>query len=323
MKKKKIKINYGNLFLLIVIIGFIAFGVVYLNHRLNYSDEDTKTPTNTTNTKKETDEVVRHLEKLGYTKDEISNISKNLSKQDVMKINKKYSHLSELSNIKYFHIENLERYENYFSKESNIETVVMNVNTSLDKEFYTDIKEIADPYDTLVLVNKFYALPSGIEPKTLVNIEGQKMTQEAADAMKKMVSDLRNEGLKIILQSGYRSEDTQDYLYNRYVKNYGKEEADTFSARPNHSEHQTGLAMDLSVDGTLSEAFENTEQFKWLNENAHKYGYILRYKKDKVYMTGYTYEPWHYRYVGVEVATIIKNENLTFEEYYVKYKGLY
>lgn len=141
--------------------------------------------------------------------------------------------------------------------------------------------------------------------------------------MKKMVSDLRNEGLKIILQSGYRSEDTQDYLYNRYVNNYGKEEADTFSARPNHSEHQTGLAMDLSVDGTLSEAFENTEQFKWLNENAHKYGYILRYKKDKVYMTGYTYEPWHYRYVGVEVATIIKNENLTFEEYYVKYKGLY
>lgn len=103
----------------------------------------------------------------------------------------------------------------------------------------------------------------------------------------------------------------------------GVKETDTYSARPNHSEHQTGLAMDLSTDGTLSEAFENTEQFKWLNENAHKYGYILRYKKDKVYMTGYTYEPWHYRYVGVEVATIIKNENLTFEEYYVKYKGLY
>ena len=73
----------------------------------------------------------------------------------------------------------------------------------------------------------------------------------------------------------------------------------------------------------LTEEFENTEQFKWLNENAYKYGYILRYKKDKVYMTGYTYEPWHYRYVGVEAATIIKNENLTFEEYYVKYKGLY
>lgn len=323
MKKKKIKINYGNLFLLIVIIGFIAFGVVYLSHRLNNSDADTKTPTNTTNTKKETNEIVSHLEKLGYKEVEISNISKNLSKEDIMKIEKKYSHLSELSNIKYFHIENLERYENYFSKESNIETVVMNVNTNIDKEFYTDIKEVADPYDTLVLVNKYYALPSGIEPKNLVNIEGQRMTSEAADAMEKMVSDLRKEGLKIILQSGYRSEDTQYYLYNRYANNYGKKEADTFSARPNHSEHQTGLTMDLSIDGTLSEAFENTEQFKWLNENAHKYGYILRYKKDKVYMTGYTYEPWHYRYVGVEVATIIKNENLTFEEYYVKYKGLY
>ena len=322
MKKKRIKINYGNLFLLIVVIGFIAFGVVYLSHRLNNND-DTNTTNNTTNTKKETNEVVSHLEKLGYKEDEITNISKNLSKEDIMKIDKKYSHLSELSNIKYFHIENLERYENYFSKESDVETVVMNVNTSLDKEFYTDIKEVTDPYDTLVLVNKFYALPSGIEPKSLVNIEGQKMTPEAADAMEKMVSDLRKEGLKIILQSGYRSEDTQYYLYNRYVNNYGKEEADTFSARPNHSEHQTGLAMDLSIDGTLSEAFENTEQFKWLNENAHKYGYILRYKKDKVYMTGYTYEPWHYRYVGVEVATIIKNEDLTFEEYYVKYKGLY
>lgn len=322
MKKKRIKINYGNLFLLIVVIGFIAFGVVYLSHRLNNND-DTNTTNNTTNTKKETNEVVSHLEKLGYKEDEITNISKNLSKEDIMKIDKKYSHLSELSNIKYFHIENLERYESYFSKESDVETVVMNVNTSLDKEFYTDIKEVTDPYDTLVLVNKFYALPSGIEPKSLVNIEGQKMTPEAADAMEKMVSDLRKEGLKIILQSGYRSEDTQYYLYNRYVNNYGKEEADTFSARPNHSEHQTGLAMDLSIDGTLSEAFENTEQFKWLNENAHKYGYILRYKKDKVYMTGYTYEPWHYRYVGVEVATIIKNEDLTFEEYYVKYKGLY
>ena len=87
MKKKKIKINYGNLFLLIVIIGFIAFGVVYLNHRLNYSDTDTKTPTNTTNTKKETNEVVSHLEKLGYTKDEISNISKKFIKYPLNWIN--------------------------------------------------------------------------------------------------------------------------------------------------------------------------------------------------------------------------------------------
>ena len=209
------------------------------------------------------------------------------------------------------------------NKENDYETVVMNVNIGLDREFYTNIKEVSDPYDTLVLVNKYYALPSGIEPKSLVNIEGEKMTPEAAEAMKKMISDLRSTGLTLNLISGYRSEDTQRTLYNRYGNSDGFDNADTYSARPNHSEHQTGLAMDVSENWDLTEEFENTEQFKWLNENAYKYGYILRYKKDKVYMTGYTYEPWHYRYVGVEAATIIKNENLTFEEYYVKYKGLY
>ena len=250
-------------------------------------------------------------------------ISNNLSSEVILSLDKKYDNLDKLSSVKYFHIENIDRYEEYMNKENDYETVVMNVNIGLDREFYTNIKEVSDPYDTLVLVNKYYALPSGIEPKSLVNIEGEKMTPEAAEAMKKMVSDLRNEGLKIILQSGYRSETRQKNLYDWYVSVDGVKETDTYSARPNHSEHQTGLAMDLSIDGTLSEAFENTEQFKWLNENAYKYGYILRYKKDKVYMTGYTYEPWHYRYVGVETATIIKNENLTFEEFYVKYKGLY
>lgn len=317
MRRKKVRINYGNLFLLIIVIGFIAFGVVYLNHRLNGN-----TITNGDTTKEESKEVT-YLKKLGYTCDDAKEISKNLSSDNIMNLDKMYKHLSELSSIKYFHIENLDRYEEYYNKEEKVEDVVMNVNIGLDKEFYSDVKVTSDPYDILVLVNKYYALPSGIEPKELVNIEGQQMTPEAADAMEKMVSDMRNDGLDIILQSGYRSEDTQDYLYNRYASRDGVKEADTYSARPNHSEHQTGLAMDLSVDGTLSEEFENTKQFDWLNENAHKYGYILRYKKDKVYMTGYTYEPWHYRYVGVEVATIIKNEDLTFEEYYVKYKNLY
>ena len=199
----------------------------------------------------------------------------------------------------------------------------MRVNTSIDKEFYTDIKTVDNPNDLLVLVNKFYALPSGIEPNDLIQVESVKMQREAGEALKEMATAMRNDGLKIILQSGYRSEDTQSYLYNRYVARDGKEEADTYSARPNHSEHQTGLAIDVSHDGTLEEYFEDTPQFEWLQDNAHKYGFILRYPKDKVYMTGYTYEPWHYRYVGIEVATLIKNENITFEEYYVKYKGLY
>ena len=321
MKKKKVRINFGNLFIVIFIFAFIVYGILFLYHKLN--SDNTTNDKNNNDIKSEVTSTDKKLESLGYSKKERETISNNLSSDVILSLDKKYDNLDKLSSVKYFHIENIDRYEEYMNKENDYETVVMNVNIGLDREFYTNIKEVNDPYDTLVLVNKYYALPSGIEPKTLVNIEGQKMTQEAADAMKKMVSDLRNEGLKIILQSGYRSETRQKNLYDWYVSVDGVKETDTYSARPNHSEHQTGLAMDLSVDGTLSEAFENTEQFKWLNENAHKYGYILRYKKDKVYMTGYTYEPWHYRYVGVEVATIIKNENLTFEEYYVKYKGLY
>ena len=290
-------------------------------NKLNNNDNGVNNGTNEVNEKAD----VKKLTKLGYSKSDAETLINNLDKSTIDKIDKKYDNLVEYSKVKYFHIENIDRYDSYKDKNSSmsISEVIMNVNTSLDKEFYSDIETIKDPDDTLVLVNKYYALPSGIEPKNLVDIEGEKMESVAADAMKKMISDLRSTGLDIILQSGYRSEETQSIIYNRNVTNRGKERADKYSARPNHSEHQTGLAMDLSTDGTLEETFENTKQFAWLQENAHKYGFIMRYPKDKVYMTGYGYEPWHYRYVGVEIATLIKNEGITFEEYYVKYKGLY
>ncbi len=319
-KKKKVKVHFGNLIVLIIIIGIGIFGIKTLYKQLNTDD------TNNTNSenKFESDPIKDKLVNLGYSKSESEEIINNLDKEEIEKIDKQYDYLVEFSKIKYFHIENIERYINLKNKSDySYDEIVMRVNTSIDKEFYTDIKTADNPNDLLVLVNKFYALPSGIEPNDLIQVEGVKMQREAGEALEEMATAMRNDGLKIILQSGYRSEDTQSYLYNRYVARDGKEKADTYSARPNHSEHQTGLAIDVSHDGTLEEYFEDTPQFKWLQDNAHKYGFILRYPKDKVYMTGYTYEPWHYRYVGIEVATIIKNENITFEEYYVKYKGLY
>ena len=319
-KKKKVKVHFGNLIVLIIIIGIGIFGIKTLYKQLNTDD------TNNTNSenKFESDPIKDKLVNLGYSKSESEEIINNLDKEEIEKIDKQYDYLVEFSKIKYFHIENIERYINLKNKSDySYDEIVMRVNTSIDKEFYTDIKTADNPNDLLVLVNKFYALPSGIEPNDLIQVEGVKMQREAGEALEEMATAMRNDGLKIILQSGYRSEDTQSYLYNRYVARDGKEKADTYSARPNHSEHQTGLAIDVSHDGTLEEYFEDTPQFEWLQDNAHKYGFILRYPKDKVYMTGYTYEPWHYRYVGIEVATIIKNENITFEEYYVKYKGLY
>lgn len=319
-KKKRVKVHFGNLIVLIIIIGIGIFGIKTLYKQLNTDD------TNNTNSenKFESDPIKDKLVNLGYSKSESKEIINNLDKEEIEKIDKKYDYLVEFSKIKYFHIENIERYINLKNKSDySYDEIVMRANTSIDKEFYTDIKTVDNPNDLLVLVNKFYALPSGIEPNDLIQVEGVKMQREAGEALEEMATAMRNDGLKIILQSGYRSEDTQSYLYNRYVARDGKEKADTYSARPNHSEHQTGLAIDVSHDGTLEEYFEDTPQFEWLQDNAHKYGFILRYPKDKVYMTGYTYEPWHYRYVGIEVATLIKNEKITFEEYYVKYKGLY
>ena len=106
-------------------------------------------------------------------------------------------------------------------------------------------------------------------------------------------------------------------LFNNSNEKNGLEHALLYSAKKGHSEHQTGYAADLN---SVDESFKDTNEYKWLNQNAFKYGFIERYKKDKEFITGYGYEPWHYRYVGIDIATKIYTENITFEEYCVKYK---
>lgn len=264
------------------------------------------------------------LSKLGYSNKEIKTIKNNLSKDEIKKINNYYENLEEYSSVNYFHIENIDRYDN-LKEISNFsdEDIIMRVNTNVDKPFYTDIKTVDNPNNILVLVNKYYAFSQDYTPEDLIPVENTFMRSVAAEPMLNMVKAMREKGLTVNLLSGYRSYITQVNLYNRYANKDGKEKTDTYSARPGHSEHQSGLAMDLSNNWSLTEEFENTPEFNWLSEHAHEYGFILRYKKDKVYMTGYVYEPWHYRYVGVDVATRIHEENLTFEEYCVLYRGLY
>jgi LAS superfamily LD-carboxypeptidase LdcB len=112
--------------------------------------------------------------------------------------------------------------------------------------------------------------------------------------------------------SGFRSYSTQNTLYNKYVARDGKAEADRYSARPGHSEHQTGLAFDLN---SLDQSFENTKEGKWLAENCWKYGFIIRYPKGKESVTGYMFEPWHVRYLGKEVAKKVYESGKCLEEY--------
>ena len=156
----------------------------------------------------------------------------------------------------------------------------------------------------IMIANKTYPLPSTYAPGGL--------TSECNQAFEKMKAAAANDGISLWIVSGYRSYGTQESIYWRYVSNDGMTEADTYSARPGHSEHQTGLAMDLN---SLYTSFGDTPEGKWLAEHCHEYGFIIRYPKGKQSITGYIYEPWHVRYLGVETATNVYESGLTLEEY--------
>ncbi len=141
-----------------------------------------------------------------------------------------------------------------------------------------------------------------------------KMHPLAYDYFKQMVLAALNDGLALYSVSAYRSYQDQDKIYQNYVQKDGEEKARKYSAKAGASEHQTGLAVDINTCFT-KDHFENTKEFIWLCNNAYKYGFILRYPKDKEKVTGYIYEPWHYRYVGIPVATFIYQNKITFEEY--------
>lgn len=176
-----------------------------------------------------------------------------------------------------------------------------------------------------VIINKQHDLPSDFVPKNLVkpNVTLGKdsitLEKAAADAMETMFKAAKEEGISLMIGSGYRSYNYQKQLFNNYVNRDGEEAANKYSARPGQSEHQTGLAADLSDTGGkcyLKACFGESEAGKWLNENAYEYGFILRYPKGKEEITGYIYEPWHFRYIGTEEAKKVQESGLVLEEYY-------
>lgn len=177
-----------------------------------------------------------------------------------------------------------------------------------------------------VVVNKRRPLsPRGYVPSDLrypagiLNVNGQPLRGEAATALELMNASARSAGITLTLQSGYRSYDLQNSIYNGYVAREGRASADTHSARPGYSEHQTGLAVDLNDGGgcALRECFADTAAGHWLKANAHMFGFIPRYDSGLQPVVGFMYEPWHYRFVGVKVARDMKSKKIrTLEEYY-------
>jgi LAS superfamily LD-carboxypeptidase LdcB len=268
------------------------------------------------------EKIVPILEQKGYNQTTIELINK-LS-DDTITFIEDYNfinNIDEILNHKYFIETNLERYLNYES--DNLDTKITMINANRDYPFYQTINQTDIDKDTLMLVNKYYNLGSSYEPDDLITIpnNGRRIRQVAYQPYLNMYNAAKIDGLDLFVTSGYRSYQTQQVLYNNYVKADGQAKADTYSARPGYSEHQTGLAIDFIIPGSTFNNFKYTEEFRWLKDNAHKYGFIMRYPLGKENITGYQYESWHYRYVGVDIAKYIYENDITYDEYYAYYIG--
>lgn len=236
---------------------------------------------------------------------------------------KRKEYIPNFSKYKYYKKDNNQRYINYYQKEKDINKVIKDVNINIDQPFYTNIKEANILDNETILINKYYKLPNNY------NIKLQKLNNYSKDNMylqeiaktnyEIMAKDAEKLNLNLYVISAYRTNEYQRNLYTNYVKNDGELKADTYSARPGHSEHQTGLAIDIITKDSTMDTFEQTKEFIWLKDNSYKYGFILRYPKDKENETGYIYEPWHYRYIGIKHATNIYQKNISYEEYYANY----
>ncbi len=197
---------------------------------------------------------------------------------------------------------------------------------TFDKSKYS----LTDPASIWIVVNKSRALPNNYRPSDLVTpavelrlsaaAEEMHLRAEAATALVQLFAAAKNQSINLILNSGFRSQTSQNFLFNSYVARDGLSAAARYSARPGHSEHQTGLAADIqSASGkcALEQCFGETIEGKWLAANVYKFGFIIRYQKDKEAVTGYSYEPWHIRYVGTYLSNQMHSAHMTtLEEFF-------
>jgi len=299
-KKRKKKKNNNNIFIildfiLILVIGLFIYNI-FINHSKPNDNKENSNSNKETNVPKEKNDK---LDKLG-----------NINEQ-----------------IDFFKMDYIDRYIAYKEKNPNLdnEKIIVYVNIGLDKDFYSDTKDSPFKHTNTVLANKFYYLGKDYVPEDLTAINssysnGKKlMTKDAAEAFNEMAKDAKKKGYNIRAASTYRSYSYQSGLYDNYAKQDGKTKADTYSARAGYSEHQTGLAVDVDNTKSSYTQFGNTKEFGWMKDNAYKYGFILRYTKETEFITGYMNEPWHYRYVGKDIAKYIYNNPMTYEEYYVRF----
>jgi len=258
------------------------------------------------------------LEK-GYNAEEVNNIYEFMSDNNLKKIlQSDYTDLSSFYQISNFEFDKIERYNAYKTlKNLEMKQAVTEVNLNLDEPFYQTIETVDNENDITVLVNKSHALPSDYVPKNLVPIPSFPnlvIKEEAMSDFENLLAAAKLDNIIFIPYSTYRSYDYQEGLYNKYLQSDPVSVVDTYSARPGHSEHQTGLALDVRSDDHWYNLTD--EDYEWMQNNSYKYGFIIRYPKDNSTITGYKEEPWHIRYIGIEHATKVHELNITYDEYY-------
>jgi len=267
------------------------------------------------------DTTLKDLKKRGYSDEEITILLNNLNEVEIKNtINSEYNGcLPKVLSHKYYIKDNLYNYLKYCKENNNLDSVISGVNTGtinigINKNWYDGANEITNLSNSMI-VNKFNFLSFDYQPNDIKDIinwyayGNQSIKEEVYNQFIKMYNAALKEDLRIIINSSYRTYEDQKNIHNN--------SSDDYAARAGFSEHQTGLALDFTTNTGLD--FEETDEFKWLQTNAHKYGFILRYPKGKEHITGFSYEPWHYRYLGVELATKVYESKLTYEEYYAYY----
>lgn len=356
MKKKKPNYKFRRNMAKIIIILIILIPIILINRtkilnaplyimnikyanvldsmfEINYKNEEAKS---TINYLKKNDKIndntsnyILKIHNLGYSNKAVDYIIRNLNKSQITDfLSRKYNKdFEEYIKCDLFNYKKYDRYLEYGekNKDLNIDEIVTRIELNLDKTYYDDSILIKNPDSIDTLANKYLEIPEDYEPSDLVdmdddyanNIYGQKkLRKEAYDKFVEMCEASRKDDVTFYAESAYRSYDYQNTIYKNYVYENGQEAANMYAARPGFSEHELGLAIDLANIWTIT---TKGEEYKWLTKNAHKYGYIIRYKEEWEDITGYSAESWHIRYVGVEHATAIHKLDIPYEEYYIKY----
>jgi D-alanyl-D-alanine carboxypeptidase len=238
-------------------------------------------------------------------------------------------HILKFMDEKYYIHSKLNEYLEYKNnnKKSEYSDIVALVNVEMHIDWLDNMKDTDTSKNELMLVNRVYGLSEDFVPADLVDVpseyaySGKKLSQKVLDEVIKLIDSGKNNGYTFVISDGYRSYEEQKDIYDSYADFYGMSETDTFVARPGHSEYQTGMSFDLKPYNKVIDDVSSNEEYLWLRENAYKYGFIFRFEKEDKHLTGFSENSWRLRYVGKEAASVMRDEDICFEEYYAYYVG--